>query len=250
MTIRSSLQGLNTQYPDLKYLAQKSVICFLKSQYRLQRNKDQLLDKINLKELALSHGLMQTPRISFNSSDMDTTKKNFMDKESDMIEEEEDSPLKGNRKSRKLDKLKRKIALKKQMKNKTSKCEIEDKYLIKNMDSQLNELRRNPLMKRGLDILEYEETKVEDFLIPKKKEDQEEIKDLDIRNMKVSKRRLKRVRVDGTFGGKNILNIDQEGNLVDRETAFKKEFADPGLKAKGVDRVGLFKSKLGTNIHL
>jgi hypothetical protein len=230
MTIRKSLQGICTQFPDIKYLAQKSIICQLKSLYHRSQQKHDLLSQINLKELAFSHGLIQVPKISLKNQ-----------KASQSMEDEiQEQPLmKGNKKSRKLEKLKRKIKLKKErMKSKNTSL-IDDKFLTKNMDDQLNELRENPMLTRGKDIIKMDDQPSEDFL--KKKEGPVIIEKLDLKKVKLSKRKFQKIKHEGPFGGKNIKEIDNEGNLVDKSKSFKEKFKGGPM----IDRVGQFKSKLG-----
>ena len=239
MTIRTSLQGLCTQFQDLKYLAQKAIICQLKSLYHKARNKQDVLANIDLKELAFSHGLIQVPKVSLNTPQRKPA-------EEAIVEEtpvEEAVPSKTTKKSRKLEKLKRKIKLKKQKQKQGNQSEIDDKYLVKNLDGQLNELRDNPLMKRGDAVIDRSgEGEVEDFLT--KKQGPVIIGDLDVKSMGLSKRKLKKIKPSGPFGGKNIMEIDEKGHLKSRENTFKEKFKGGDTR----DRVGQFKSKLGIGL--
>ena len=229
MTIRKSLQGICTQFPDLKYLAQKSIICQLKSLYHRSQQKHDLLSKINLKELAYSHGLIQVPKISFKDQKTNT-----------QSETPNELPIiKGNKKSRKLEKLKRKIKLKKERMKAENMDLIDDKFLTKNIDDQLNELRENPTLTRGKDIIQMGEEPSEDFLI--KRKGPVVIEDLDLKKVKLSKRKFQKIRHEGPFKGKNIKDIDHQGKLVEKANSFKEKFKGGDM----IDRVGQFKSKLG-----
>ena len=225
MTIRKSLQALCTQFADIKYLAQKSIICQLKSLYHKSKDKANLLSQVNLKELAFSHGLIQVPKVSFNKS--------VVQQETPQV------VVKGNKKSRKLEKLKRKIKLKKQRQKDNREIQLDDVYLLKNMGDQINELRENPISKRGQHIIEVEDIPLDSIL--KKKQGPVILDKLDIKKVELSKRRLKKIKHDGPYGGKNLKNIDDQGKLVERSNTFKDKFKGGDL----VDRVGQFKSKLG-----
>jgi hypothetical protein len=214
----------------LKYLAQKAIICQLKNLYHKARNKRNVLKNIDLKELAYSYGLIQVPKISFNT--------NANPKEDEVNNKEELHEIKGTKKSRKLEKLKRKIKMKKKRQKMQTGEDIEDKFLIKNIDGQLNELRENPLMKRGDGVVEMEEVE-EGFLT--KKHGPVVIEDLNLKNIELSKRKLKKIKYDGPYGGKNIKEIDSEGKLKEQGNRFKEKYKGETTH----DRVGQFKSKLG-----
>lgn len=234
LTIRKSLQGLCTQFPEIKYLAQKSVICQLKSLHHRGKQTTDLLAQVNLAELARSHGLIQAPKISFKTATKIESKKK--------AEEGEPEAKKGNKKSKKLEKLKRKIKMKKEKLKRENAPEIEDKFLTKNMNDQLNELRENPVMTRGKNMIEVEETPLEGFL--RKRKGPVEVGNLDLKNVKFSKRKFKKIKTEGPFGGKNIREIDNEGKLVEPMNSFKMKFRGGPME----DRVEHFQRKLGTKL--
>lgn len=231
MTIRKSLQGLCTQFPDIKYLAQKAVICQLKSLYHRGNQSTRLLTHVDLAELAKSHGLIQAPKISFKTAGTKDTEQN--------AGEEGTTAKAGNKKSKKLEKLKRKIKMKKEKLKRENAPDIEDKFLTKNIDDQLNELRENPAMTRGKEFIQVEDTPLEGFLT--KRKGPVEIGDLDLKKVKFSKRKFKKIKKEGPFDGKNIREIDNRGKIIGKMDSFKMKFKGGPLE----DRVGQFKSKLG-----
>ncbi len=54
----------------------------------------------------------------------------------------------------------------------------------------------------------------DDFLQVKRKDEQIDIEKLKIDPFKVSKNQLKKVREGGIFGGRNIFDIEEDGNMV------------------------------------
>lgn len=253
MTIQNSLQALNTQHQDLKYLAQKAIICFLKSVYRRPNVGKMQIKALNLKALGKSYGLIQIPKISFKSEDQQESTLKASSKDEAMTDPKTDQlspaqatelsfrskqikenialtqiiPLTGNRKQRKLQRLKRKIALKKGQK---ALAAMADQYLVKNIDEKLNELRENPLVKRGIEFLEDEDqSQSEEVLRPKKKTAGSGIKRVQKKDLLkmpiVSKRKFQKIKEEGPYAGKNILDIDDSGKLQKQGNRFEALFA-------------------------
>jgi ATP-dependent RNA helicase DDX10/DBP4 len=82
MTIKSSLQSLVSEDMNLKHLAQKSFITYIRSVY-LNKDKDVFdVKKINYEEFADSLGLIQTPTIQFvKTSDLPEAEENVPEEE-------------------------------------------------------------------------------------------------------------------------------------------------------------------------
>ena len=253
MTIQNSLQALNTQHQDLKYLAQKAIICFLKSVYRRPNVGKMQVKALDLKALGKSYGLIQVPKVSFKSEDQPESTVKPGAKEETKIDSKTDQlnpaqatelsfrskqmqekialtqsiPLTGNRKQRKLQRLKRKIALKKGQK---ALAAMADQYLVKNIDEKLNELRENPLVKRGIDFLEDDDqSQSEEVLRPKKKTGLSGVKRVQKKDLLkmpiVSKRKFQKIKEEGPYAGKNILDIDDFGKLKKQGNRFEVLFA-------------------------
>lgn len=129
------LRSLISENSDLIHLAQKAIKSYLKSVY-LQSKKDIFdIKAIDVQQLALSYGLVNLPEVKISrrsENDLKNLKKNLVngkDNESDEdssdleVEEEDAEFFQGkasdkNRKKSKLQKLKEKIAEKKQIKTK------------------------------------------------------------------------------------------------------------------------------------
>jgi ATP-dependent RNA helicase DDX10/DBP4 len=71
LTIRASLQIICSEEQELKYLAQKAFISFIKNVHFMPDKSVFNVSKINVKALAESYGLVQTPVIQVNEKEED-----------------------------------------------------------------------------------------------------------------------------------------------------------------------------------
>lgn len=240
LTIRSSLQGICSENEEIKYLAQRYFISFLRNINRMGNKQIFDVRKIEFNKLAESLGLIQTPTVSFgngNNFELKNKEEGNKEENNDVYDEEYS---KMNKKQKKLYKLKKKIADKKKNKNL-----LNDKILEKNMLENLNEVRETKIVQRTEKIttFDFKDDNDDDFLKIKRKDDEIKIEEIEIINpLNVSKNQLKRVRPGGIFGGKNIFDIDDEGILVSHE---KKKFAqyEKNLKKIEMEDIDLTKKR-------
>jgi len=117
LTIQGTLQGLLSEHQELMKLAQKALISYVKSVHLMKDKEVFKLDKIDVKSLAKSMGLMTAPIIQFSQ-------KSNEDSDSEKIP-----------KKSKLDKLKEKIKQKKEQKqnplNLEENAQSDDDELLK-----------------------------------------------------------------------------------------------------------------------
>ncbi|CAK83459.1 unnamed protein product (macronuclear) [Paramecium tetraurelia] len=199
LTIKQTIQSLVSENIELKYLAQRAFISYVRS---VDINADKeifKLKEIKTDLLAESMGLVQVPILTVQQPD-----------ESD----QEDKPEKKS----KLQKLKEKIEIKKQMAIDQNKP-IETK--------KLKQISRES----GFDKFEGMKAKTFDFegeFLKRKpqQEIEEEEEELEQPKFVTSKRQMKKVKADGIFGGRNKVFFDDEGNQITAEEKRRQEILE------------------------
>ena len=220
LTIRTSLQGICSENQEIKYLAQRYFISFVRNIARLGNKEVFDVRKIEFNKLAESLGLIQTPTVSFGNSKNNQFELKKNEEEKEVVEEIDDQYAKMNKKQKKLYKLKKKIAEKKK-----NKILLDDKVLKKNMSENLNQHRENKIVERTDKITNFDfNDDGEDFLKIKRKDDEIKIEEIKINPLNISKNKLRRIRPGGVFNGKNIFDIDGKGNLVSLENQKHKQY--------------------------
>jgi len=204
MTIKSSLQSIVTENVELKHLAQKAFISYIRSVH-LNTDKEIFdISKLDTTEFAASMGLIQTPVIRFaKPGEVIDDDENKQDEEQ---EEAVEKTLKPQGKS-KLAKLKEKIKEKK--KQKLQMKQIEDGLPTNNMEEgEKVENNKPTIALRPRKVEEDDDT----FLTVKRKSEQ-----LDPSTIKTalvaSKNQMKKINLEGgIFNGRNKILFDNDGN--------------------------------------
>lgn len=187
VAVQKTLTRLLVGNDDIKYLAQRAFISFVKCIHNMADKSVFNVSKIDCKKLALSFGLIQTPVIKIGDKDITE----------DKVEDTEDTGVvKMNKAQRKLAKLKAKI-------KKKEKTDLDDTVIQKNLTLKLNQHRQTQKVARTDKIKEKEEDD-DDFLIVKRTNDQINIESTSERNQNY--KRVKKEK-DGEFGLNNNKNI-------------------------------------------
>ena len=173
LAIKKTLTRMLIENDDIKYLAQRAFISFVKNIHNMPDKTVFNLGKVDCKKIAESFGLIQTPIIKVGGENITELK----------YEEGDDEKVKLNKNQRKLQKLKAKIAMKEQK-------DLPDSVIQKNMTTKLNQYREAPRIIRVDKVKEKEEDD-DDFLIKKRNKDQ-----LDIDKLIEGKSTLKRRKKD------------------------------------------------------
>jgi len=248
LTIQKSLQVLCSEDNDLKYLAQRSIISFVRNIAHMSDKKVFDIKKIDLKKLSESYGLVQTPVLEESGSDKD--------EEDDESEEEvpggqvvdtvTDQTASFTRNQRKLLRFKEKLRAKKGLTG-----EIDAAAVTKNINNQLNATRETQLVKRVDNVLKREEEDADLFTL-KKREDLNQASLERPEEWKVSKRQLKKIKPSGIYGGRNIYEIDDDLKIIPQEDVRKEEWRKNLAQAEtsGVDLAKVYASKLQQNVDL
>ena len=248
LTIRKSLQVLCSENNDLKYLAQRAVISYVKCVDHMSDKSIFQVSKINLARVSESYGLVQTPVIKFEETDSEdenevqpvTLPETGLQKDSDAQNL--------NRNQRKLLKFKDKLRSKKGLTEDISTD-------VKNINNQLNVTRETQLIKRVEMIIEKEDAdKEQDFLVLKKKQPViESVEDKYANDgTKVSKRQMKRIKESGVFDGRNVFEIGETGLIITKEDKVRKQLRDnlELVEKSGLDFADIYASKLTQNQDL
>ncbi|KAK5583882.1 hypothetical protein RB653_005486 [Dictyostelium firmibasis] len=78
VSIDSKLSGFLSEKTDLKYLAQKSFVSYLRSVYRQSNKEIFKIQELNINEYSKSLGLLGTPNIQFGKASADSKNKSFI----------------------------------------------------------------------------------------------------------------------------------------------------------------------------
>ncbi|KAN0041165.1 hypothetical protein ACTFIV_003701 [Dictyostelium citrinum] len=78
VSIDSKLSGFLSEKTDLKYLAQKSFVSYLRSVYRQSNKEIFKIQELNINEYSKSLGLLGTPNIQFGKASGDSKNKSFI----------------------------------------------------------------------------------------------------------------------------------------------------------------------------
>lgn len=210
LTIKKSLEALCSEDQELKYLAQRAIISYIKSIYYKQDKNIFNLKDIKLKKLAKSYGLIQTPQISFGMDDDD-------EENATVAHSSQKEPsVKGNKK---LQKLKEKIKNKK-LANLENSTEIgyvpdfegDENALKKNVLHNTKRFKERP--KKSSNLLSDDDEE-EDSTFLKKRLIPRDIDAIESEKWKLSKRQQeKKVNLEGHFGGRNVFIIPKEGKQI------------------------------------
>ena len=220
LTITSSLQAYCTQSVELKYLAQKAFICYMKSVYNSSDKKIFDVHKIPVNEFAESLGLIQTPIIRFRKAlEAPSASEGSDDDDGD------DQINRG--KVSKLQKLKDKIKQKKLEKQLAFREAVdaapEKEPAADAKPKKPDNVKHLKLIGRtNTDIIgdQYEKIRHrkaaddedDDFLTLKRKHVEVDAQQDAHQQTVLSKNQLKKIKLDGHFAGKNKIFYDEEGN--------------------------------------
>jgi ATP-dependent RNA helicase DDX10/DBP4 len=168
------LQKLNAENPEVKHLAEKACISYIKSVYLMRDKEVFRFSELSPDKLATSLGLATAPQIGFV--------RQHDEKNAQRADDEGDSQQKAPKVSR-LQKLKEKIREKKEAKLQAvaQKEESEDE--------------------------EFFTSKKEQRVIGEEVEEEKE-------EVKVSKKKLRKITKDGPFDGKNKVFFDAQGQQI------------------------------------
>ena len=260
-TIKKSLQALCSEDPDLKYLAQRAFISFMKSLHHMTDKAVFSVEKVAPGELARSFGLEQTPvlRLGNNilsdstplptadyedleSLDSDHEQEPLNTSTAQQLNTSTPQPVKTStpidllsapltKAQRKLQKLKEKIALKSEKLR--GKSLEPDSIEQKNITDRLNELRENPTLARSEKIVFRDNADSSEPLLLQKRERTIDPSALKIDPFKIPKNRFKKIRPEGPFDQRNVFDIDDEGNFT--SLAQKRHSSNYGQQAEHHD---------------
>lgn len=238
LTIQKSLQTLCSENNDLKYLAQRAVISFVRSNDFMPNKAVFDIKKINLQKLSESYGLIQTPVIKFEESENESENEEMEKKSNDdqIIEKDEEQPkdqnaeLALNRNQKKLMKFKQKLKEKKGI-----QVSNDLPFETKNIGNQINATRETQLINRVKGVTR-QTPENDDFLTLKKREIPLEIDAVKTDDWKISKRQSKKIKPSGVFDGKNVFDITEDSKIVSHEEKIKKEFEN---NLKQVEQIGV-----------
>lgn len=253
LTIQKSLQVLCSEENDLKYLAQRAVISFVKSIDHMKNKHVFNIKKINLQKLSESYGLIQTPVL-------EEEEEHESDDEAVESEAGEDDDQAGDKKDangaqslenltrnqRKLLKFKTKLREKRGL-----KAEIDPASEIKNINAQLNATRETQLINRVQKIVKPD-VETDDFLQLKRRVKPGDGDAQQQDEWKVSKRQMKRIKPSGIFGGRNIFEIDQDTNILTQEQVKAEQFKSnlEAAERTNIDLTQVYASKLAQNLEI
>nr|QBK46515.1 DExD/H box RNA helicase 41 [Philasterides dicentrarchi] len=271
LSVTSTLQAFCSEDMDIKYLAQRAFVSYMRSVYLNGDSEIFDVHKINVKEFAESIGLVQTPVIKFKKQIQDEeeenedddedddseaeNKKEGIEEEDDDDEDEEDDEKKtrGNKKLSKIEKLKQKRLLERQerknkklakidiinMKDEEQELEVAVHNQIKK-ESSMN-IKHKKLKNRTTNIFDDNNKNIEnedndeedDFLVKKKKTSvdlfdlEKEVQEEQGKQLpKLSKNQMKKIKMDGHYGGMNVMKITQDGKYITKEDMTKQEMAE------------------------
>lgn len=299
LTIRASLQVLCSEDHELKYLAQKAFISFVKSVHLMTDKTVFDVTKIHTKELAESYGLIQTPVIEINQPLDDSDREDLPDEQNDdvqnskspknlpqvanavstnqksasqqakpshvnnaqldshinqLISESEGQKL--SKSARKLLKFKEKLRLKKggnqQLTENSNEAGAENPILLKNINSRLNQTRETQLVERTDKLVYKDKDDGDDFLLIKRRNHEIDLEGIKEDPWKVSKRQLKKIKPEGTFGGKNIFEINEDNQVISQREREMRELRQ-NVATEETDQndlVPLYATKLAENAEL
>ena len=221
------IRGILTEHSELVQAAQKAISSYLKS-VNLFRNKKVFdISTIDLNKLALSYGLVSSPKIVVK-------KKN------------DNEDFDNNRKKSKLQKLKEKIKMKKEMKKKDNENKNENKSESENENKNDNKSESDEKEIEGNEDEENEDD--DDFLIEKKsnvkllnkkkkREENEEIKEINDEKSiddndnfynKVKRRLEQNKEADNIKEKVRIINKHKEDKIRAKEKDYEKHGIEIG----------------------
>lgn len=210
LTIKSSLQSFLTEDMNLKHLAQKAFISYVRSVH-LQADKEVFdVRKIDTDSLAESLGLIQAPVLRFVTKD-DIPDEVEDDEEEEQAVEEQKTGEKKKKKS-KLAKLKEKIKQKREEKlqKQIEEQDEDEEEGDEEGDDDDEEKPTAPVPGKRAAKVDLEEESDDDFLKIKRRDHEINLNAEPI-ELKVSKSALKKIKDEGYFGGRNRTVYDEEG---------------------------------------
>lgn len=210
LTIKKSLLAFCSEDNELKYLAQRAIISYIKSLYYKTDKQVFNLKDLKLKKLAKSYGLIQVPQITKigEDPDMDEQKANTGNKSSNFGVPSPGASGAGKSKNKKLNKLKEKIRKKKELKMTQGGAynpdleKVDDEVIKKNLLKNQKRFKQKP--RRADQIVDDEQD--DSFLVKRKVYRNPD--DIKSNPYKVSKNQLKKVKEGGHFGGRNVKYVD------------------------------------------
>ena len=239
LTIKSSLESMLSESNELKYLAQRAFISYVKSINHMGDKQVFDVRNIDATKYAQSMGMIQIPVQKFKGEEESEEEQEMgsNDSEDEVIEHEKGEVVllnaPSNSKNKKLDKLKQKIKENKLKKQKVQQEEQDEK--TENFVAQKNALNLKRRQNTGnaqetavRDAMQEHSSDDDDLLVKKRSDKQIDIDALQFDKWKLSKNQMKKVKLDGHYAGKNIMEIDAKtGNLVsqadlNREDGYKK----------------------------
>ena len=216
LTIQPTLQKLNAENRDVKHLAEKACISYIKSIYLMKDKEVFQFDKLDCEKLALSLGLASAPQIGFvQKTTGDHNAKNAQ-------RTNEDEPKKEEvKKVSRLQRLKEMIKEKKEQKKQEALAPkvVPEKVVKDSEDSEGSDedSYADSYFSEGepdfSDNSEAEEVD-EDFFTSKKNQRQIESdgeNEEGVEELKVSKKKLSKITKDGPFSGKNKIFFNAQG---------------------------------------
>lgn len=228
LSILKTLQNLCLREEDVKYLAQRAFISFVKNIFKMPDKEVFDVNKVNFKLLADSFGLIQTPVVKIADQSL------VEGQEEQTLMAQEGPKLTKNQK--KLQKLKSKIASK-------NKADLDDQTLSKNISDKMNRYRETQKVART-DRIKEKEDDGDDFLMIKRsnvrfeEENNQNSKASTLYNTKKPK-----------LGSGNVFDIDEEGKFVSKEEKMRaqnRETLDRFAK-EDVNYLPQYKQKLAKN---
>ena len=218
LTIKKTLQALCSEDQDLKYIAQRAVISYIKSLYYKGDKEVFNFGGFKPKKFSRSYGLIQTPVIKIGGTEINGKSNEI---ESKVIkreaQDEEDQGLGKRKVNKKIDKLRKR---QKKKKNFISKGDEKDEKDEAEHDLQLNDqvykknvlhnakrLRGKPIKSNNL--FEKDDDQDDEELFVKKKKPRN-VEKIGSNPWKLSKRQMKKIKKDGPFAGKNIKIIESD----------------------------------------
>lgn len=250
LTIKSSLQSFLTEDMNLKHLAQKAFISYVRSVHLMADKEVFDVRKIDTDSFAESFGLIQAPVLRFVTKD-DIPDEVEDDEEEEVVEEQKTGEKK--KKKSKLAKLKEKIKQKREEKLQKQIMEDDEDEEDEEGDEEDEEKPSAPVPgKRAAKVdLEEEEESDDDFLKIKRRDHEINLNAEPIQ-LKVSKSALKKIKDEGYFGGRNRTIYDEEGNQYTPNELKAKQIAEltkDGDKRKDEPVLNYIKRKIMNEEH-